>query len=84
MPEALLNPGPLPMLLIALQRTEVNIERGTSAVMGTTATVARLEAMCFLVSFEPEGGRQVKSAVATWTAASSLEILGEEYEERRL
>ena len=77
------------MLLMALQRTDVNMERGTSAVMGTTATVARLEAMCFLVSFEPEGGGQgggggVKSTVATQTTANSLEILGEEYEERRL
>ena len=42
-----------PMLLTALHSTEVNMERGTSGVMGTTATVARLEAMCFLVSLEP-------------------------------
>ena len=43
----------LPMLLIVLTNIEVNMERGTSGVMGTTATVARFDAMCFLVSFEP-------------------------------
>ena len=42
-----------PILLTVLQSTEVNIERGTSGVMGTTATVARLEAICFFVSLEP-------------------------------
>lgn len=42
------------MLLMALHSTEVNIDRGTSGVMGTTATVARLDAMCFFVSLEPD------------------------------
>ena len=41
------------MLLMALPSTEVNMERGTSGVVGTTATVAKLDAICFLVSFEP-------------------------------
>ena len=48
------------MLLIALLSNLVNMESGTSGVMGTTATVARLDAMCF-VSLEPggrEGGRE--------------------------
>ena len=44
------------MLLTALQSTAENMERGTSGVMGTTATVARLDAMCFLVSLEPAHG----------------------------
>ena len=29
------------------------MERGTSGVRDTTATVAKLDAMCFLVSLEP-------------------------------
>ena len=40
------------MVLIALQSSLVKWERGMSEVMATTATVARLEAMCFLVSVE--------------------------------
>ena len=42
------------MLLMALHSSDVNIERGTSGVIGTTVTVARLDAMCFLVSLGPE------------------------------
>ena len=41
-----------PIALIALQSSLVKWERGMSEVMDTTATVARLEAMCFLVSLE--------------------------------
>ena len=55
----------LPMLLIVLTSIEVNIERGTSGVMGTTATVARFDAMCFLVSFEPVIRERERLAIQT-------------------
>ena len=47
-------------MLIALQSSLVKWERGTSEVMDTTATVARLEAMCFFMSLEDRepGGKR--------------------------
>ncbi len=46
------------MALMELQSSRVKWDRGTSVVMGTTATVDKLEAMCFFTStelMEPEG-----------------------------
>ena len=42
-----------PMAPMALHSSLVKWERGTSVVMGTTATVARLDVMCFFRSAEP-------------------------------
>lgn len=41
------------MLHIAAQSSLVKWERGRPLVMGTTATVDRLDTMCFLISVEP-------------------------------
>ena len=44
---------PLPMLHMAAQSSLVKCDRGTSLVMGTTATVERLDTMCFRISVVP-------------------------------
>ena len=54
-----------PMALMALHSSLVKWERGTSVVMGTTATVARLDVMCFLMSVEPEYLEKVIFKIST-------------------
>ena len=66
----------LPMLLMALHSTDVNIERGTSGVMGTTATVARLDAMCFLVSLEPGKERKRREREMTGKVVLRVRLEG--------
>ena len=65
------------MLLMALQSNDVNMETGTSGVMGTTATVARFDAMCFLVSWEPaeEGGGEGNEQKRSYYGSSHENVL---------
>lgn len=43
----------LPIVLTAAHKCLVKLSSGTSRVMGTTATVDKLDTMCFFASCEP-------------------------------
>ena len=62
------------MALMALHSSLVKWERGTSVVMGTTATVARLDVMCFLMSVEPEYLEKVIFKISTVGSHSTTTV----------
>ena len=56
----------LPMFLTARHRSLVKWAKGTSGVMGTTATVDKLDAMCFFRSLRANGTAWAWSWVWQW------------------